>query len=144
MERGGCPRAGKLRRYMGLIILRVVFVLVAAGLSVRMIQSQSLPNHPTWLPWAVFGSVLALAIGVIVGDTFIRRKRIDTVSAVYFGLIVGLFLTYVLRLALAPVLPHSEEQSQWVQLVLGMVLVLHMHQHANANQRRLSLYHSLR
>jgi uncharacterized protein YacL len=107
---------------MPLIILRVVFVLVAAGLGVRMVQSSALPGDPHWLPWAVFGGLMALAVAVIAADTFVRRKQIDTLSAVYFGLIVGLFLTYVLRLALAPILPQKEEQAQWVQLVLGMVL----------------------
>ena len=107
---------------MALLILRVVFVLVAAGVGVRMVRSDLLPHDPVWLPWVVFGGVMALAMGVIVGDKFLRRKQIDTLSAVYFGLIVGLFLTYVLRLALAPILPQKEEQAQWVQLVLGMVL----------------------
>ena len=32
----------------------------------------------------------------------IRRKRLDTITAVYFGLLVGLFLTYILGLAMAP------------------------------------------
>lgn len=107
---------------MALVILRVVFVLVAAGVGVRMVRSGTLPHDPTWLPWVVFGGVMALALGVIIGDSLLRRKRIDTLSAVYFGLIVGLFLTYVLRIALAPILPQKEEQAQWVQLVLGMIL----------------------
>ena len=107
---------------MALLILRVVFVLVAAGVGVRMVRSGSLPHDPDWLPWAVFGGLMALAISVIVADKFLRRKQIDTLSAVYFGLIVGLFLTYVISLALAPILPTKEEQAQWVQLILGMVL----------------------
>ena len=41
---------------------------------------------------------------------------------VYFGLIVGLFLTYVLRLALSPILPEKAPFTQWAELVLGMVL----------------------
>ena len=122
MERAAPRCEWESREFMGLVILRVVFVLVAAGLGFRMIQSGLLPSEPAWLPWGVFGGVVGLAVSVIIGDAFIRRKQIDTVSAVYFGLIVGLFLTYVLRLALAPILPQSEEQSQWVQLVLGMVL----------------------
>jgi uncharacterized protein YacL len=107
---------------MQLVILRVLFVLVAAGVGVRMVRSNALPHDPAWLPWAVFGGLMTLALSVIVADTFVRRKRIDTLSAVYFGLVVGLFLTYVLRVALAPVLPQREEEAQWVQLILGMVV----------------------
>jgi len=53
----------------------------------------------------------------------VRRKRIDTISAVYFGMIIGLFLTYVMNLALSPVLPEPDsDASHWGQLVMGMVL----------------------
>jgi uncharacterized protein YacL len=59
---------------------------------------------------------------VIAADVFVKRKRLDTVSAVYVGLIVGLFLTYVLRLALSPVLPTNTAIANWIALLMGMVL----------------------
>ena len=107
---------------MALVILRVILVLVAAGLGVRLIQSSHLPQDPAWLPWVAFGGMVGLALSVIALDVFVRRKRIETISAVYFGLIVGLFLTYVLRLALAPILPENSLFAPYVQLVLGMLL----------------------
>lgn len=107
---------------MALIILRSVLVLVAAGLGVQLINSHALGSDPPWLPWLVFVGIMALAIGVIAIDVFFPRKRLDTLSAVYFGLIVGLFITYVLRLALSPILPEDAALTQWLQLVLGMVL----------------------
>jgi uncharacterized protein YacL len=63
-----------------------------------------------------------LAVGVIFADVLVKRKRIDTVSAVYLGLIVGLFLTYVLRLAFSSVLPQKSAFADWVPLVLAMVV----------------------
>ena len=65
------------------------------------------------------------------------RKRIDTISAVYFGIVVGLFLTYVVGIAAAPMLDavgyrlfqgaenggdHSDLLRGTLQLVVGMVL----------------------
>lgn len=107
---------------MALIVLRFVFVMVAAGLGVQLINSPELPHEPAYLPWLVFGGVMALSAVVIFGDMFVRRKQLDTVSAVYVGLLVGLFLTYVLRLALSPILPARAPMTQWAELVLGMVL----------------------
>jgi uncharacterized protein YacL len=107
---------------MGLIILRVVFVLVAAGVGVQLINSEELPREPAYIPWLVFGGVLLLAAGVIAADSFVRKKRIDTISAVYLGLIVGLFLTYVLRLALSPMLPVKSPLVPYFELILGTVL----------------------
>ncbi len=107
---------------MGLIILRVVFVLVAAGVGVQLINSDALSRDPEYIPWLVFGGLMVLAAGVIAADSFVRRKRIDTISAVYLGLIVGLFLTYVLRLALSPMLSDRSPIVPYVELVLGAVL----------------------
>ena len=107
---------------MALAVLRFVFVLVAAGLGVQIFNSRSLPPEPAWLPWVVLVGLIALSILIIGVDAVIRRKQLDTLSAVYFGLIVGLFLTYVLDLALRPMLPDRESIREWVQLVLGMIL----------------------
>ncbi len=107
---------------MALVILRCVFLMVAAGLSVQLIQSPTTPKDPAWAPWAVICGLLGLSGLVIAADVLVPRKKIDTVSAVYFGLIIGLFLTYVLRLALSPVLPASSTYSQWAETLLAMVL----------------------
>ncbi|MEQ8837396.1 MAG: TRAM domain-containing protein [Lacipirellulaceae bacterium] len=106
---------------MALIVLRCVFILVAAGLGVQLIQSDSLPKEP-YIPWAVIGGMILLA-GLVIGvDVWARKKRLDTITAVYFGLLIGLFLTYVLKIALSPVLLPDSPVTTWATLVLGMVL----------------------
>ncbi len=49
------------------------------------------------------------------------KKRIDTISAVYFGLLIGLLLTYVFGIALNPLLEDSEYRG-FIQLAMGTVL----------------------
>ncbi len=91
---------------MALIILRGVFMMVAIGLAVVVVTSGVFPERmPLWLYFAFFFGVLVLAVAVIVGDVVTPRKKLDTISAVYFGLIVGLFLAYVAGLAVSPLLP---------------------------------------
>lgn len=88
---------------MSLIILRCVFLLCAAGASA--IINASLPDgSEAFLPWANFLLVMGLAVGVIVADIFWPHKQIATISAVYFGLLVGVLLTYILSIAGAPLL----------------------------------------
>ena len=106
---------------MALIVLRCVFVLVAAGLSVSFIKAGIIPEESPEMVYVVLGGLIFLALGVIVLDASVRRKRLDTVTAVYFGLIVGLFLTYVLGLAITP-LQISEHLLNPVQSVMGLVL----------------------
>jgi len=114
---------------MGLIILRSVFLMVASGLGVFILSSGAVPTDAPWMAWAVFLGVLAIAAGVIALDTAVPRKQLDAISAVYFGLIVGLFLSYVAGLALTPLFPSLETAGPQilktraaVQLVLSAVL----------------------
>ena len=105
---------------MGLILLRCMFVLVAAGLGVSFVNSDFVPKDSEWMAWGVFGGIMFVALGVIALDIAVRRKRLDTISAVYFGMLVGLLMTYILGLALIP-LPLDKYRNP-VQLVLGLVL----------------------
>jgi len=114
---------------MALVLLRCAFVGVAIGVAVLIINSGAIPPDQTLLNWLVFFGVLVLAAAVIAADMLIPRKELDTISAVYFGLIVGLFLAYVAGLALTPLLPvtaggpqYTERIRSAVQLVLAAVL----------------------
>ncbi|MCE9544219.1 MAG: TRAM domain-containing protein [Planctomycetia bacterium] len=110
---------------MPLLVLRILFLVVAAGLGVRLIQPATLGNTPAWVPWVVFFGVLLVALLTIVFDVIFSRKHLDLITAVYFGLLIGLFLTYVLRLALSPLLPENiatSPRAVQVMAILGMVL----------------------
>jgi uncharacterized protein YacL len=85
---------------MLLIIIRAVFLMVVAGLGVRLSKSTSLHQTANWY-W-VFGSVMAVAVVLVLVDLLTRRKQIQTISAIYFGVIVGLFLSYLLQSAIEP------------------------------------------
>jgi uncharacterized protein YacL len=105
---------------MGLIILRCVFILVVAGLSVSVINAKLLPESIP-VTMGVFVGIILLAFATIGVDIGIRRKRLDAITAVYFGMIVGLFLTYILGLALIPL--HIDDKIyKHVQLIIGAIL----------------------
>jgi len=106
---------------MALILLRLAFLLVAAGISVTFIQRPDLiPATPAWSPFAVFVVIVGIAAAAIGLDMFIPRKRIETITAIYFGILIGLFLTYIVGIAMTPIL--DPRYLSPVQLVLGMVL----------------------
>ena len=106
---------------MALVVVRALFVLVAAGLAASLIG----PGQDSFFgePLRVFGGIMFLALGLIALDIFIPIKRIDTITAVYFGLLMGFLLTYVLGLALTPYFPNSPYELRAVQAILGLVVV---------------------
>jgi uncharacterized protein YacL len=87
---------------MLLIMIRAVFVLVVAGLGVqlaRLVGENQLAN-----PYLAFVGMMIAAILVVVADMWSPRKRIQTISAVYFGVIVGLILSNLIQSAFEPTL----------------------------------------
>jgi uncharacterized protein YacL len=85
---------------MLLNVIRAVFVLIVSGLAVRLAKASASATH-----WALlFSGAMAVALLVLVVDLLTPRKRIQTISAVYFGLIVGLILSYYLQIAVEPAL----------------------------------------
>ncbi|UUO06782.1 TRAM domain-containing protein [Blastopirellula sp. J2-11] len=112
---------------MALLILRCIFLLVAAGVGVSIITVNDFASTARNQPFFTFTGVMLIAIFIIGMDVAFKRKRYDTISGVYFGLLVGLFLTYILGLAIQPFFPADEMGAtggpqRAVQLVVGMVL----------------------
>jgi uncharacterized protein YacL len=100
---------------------------VAAGVAVLIFNSPGATTTP-WFPWLVFLGMMALAAGVTVLDIFVPQKRIDVISSVYIGLLVGILLTLCISIALAPLFISGPENSRpstffyHVQLVIGTVI----------------------
>ena len=86
-------------------------MLIAIGLAMTLTAvpnvdgTQTLANSARWI---LFGAFLLGAVATILLDVAIKQKRIDMISSVYFGLLVGLFLTYIVNIALAPLFGLQE------------------------------------
>lgn len=109
---------------MALVILRSIFVMVSVGIAVLIFNSEPMRAAPEWVPWAVLLGMIALPLTVIGIDWSLRRKDLTVITAVYFGLLVGVFLTYIAILALTPILPTSPRSpvATWLPMILGMLL----------------------
>lgn len=108
---------------MALLIFRLAFVVVTAGLATLVFRSDVMPaDAPAWIPWLVFVGTLALAGGTIAADILYPQKRIDTISGIYFGLLIGLVLTSAVSIALAPLLdgPTMQPFREVIQIGIGL------------------------
>jgi uncharacterized protein YacL len=93
--------------------------MCAGGVSA--IINASLSDTSTTVPWIVFASIMGAAVLVVIGDIYAPKKKIDTISSLYFGVLIGVLLTYVLSVALAPLLTQSFNAGI-IQLLIGLVL----------------------
>jgi uncharacterized protein YacL len=91
---------------MLLIIVRVLYAFVCAGAIAALQQpKQSLPPLLDEHPIATFVGLMLLTQSITFLDVLFPRKRLDLISAIYFGLLIGTLLSYLLAIALQPVLP---------------------------------------
>lgn len=104
---------------MALLILRVIFICVAAGAATYFFRVDL--SGPSYLPYLVISGMVLMALGVIAVDIFTPRKRIEVVSAIYFGLIVGFLITHMLWVAVSPLMENSPLAPP-AQLMLAAIL----------------------
>jgi uncharacterized protein YacL len=109
---------------MAVLVLRAIFVAVSVGIAALIIASPPMRDVPIWVPWTVLFGMISLPLAAIAIDCSLRRKDVTVITAIYFGLLVGLFLAYVASLVLAPILPTDPNHpvTTWLPLILGTLL----------------------
>jgi uncharacterized protein YacL len=90
-------------------------------LATSFLQKDFLPQDAVWAPWLSFFGVLLLAVVTISIDIAVRKKRLEVITAIYFGMIVGLFGTYIMGLALLSI-PINDKFRNPLQLILGAIM----------------------
>jgi uncharacterized protein YacL len=106
---------------MLLLVIRILFAVVSAGAIAAYVSSQH-PPPPALIadnPFVAFVGLMLLTQGFTFFDILVPRKRIEVVSAVYFGLLIGFLLSYLSSLALSPVV--EVEYQGLVQMVSNLI-----------------------
>jgi len=106
---------------VAVLALRIIFIVVAGGVGTIWSQSRDFDGYGGLTPFLVFSGVLIVAFGIVGIDMLIPRKRIEVISAIYFGLLIGLMLSYLLTVALTPFLLENRFKSY---INLGILTVL--------------------
>ncbi len=91
-----------------LLALRILVVIIAAGTFATFLnQSKNLPTEIVDRSLMVFFVMMVVVLAAIVADIFLKRKRVEDLSAVYFGLLIGFMLSYMLQLAIGPIIEQE-------------------------------------
>jgi uncharacterized protein YacL len=81
-----------------LTVLRVIYVLVCAGACVALVQSPLVSFMSLNQPLCFVVLMLTTQVVTLI-DIVIPRKRLDMITAIYFGLLVGWLLAFQLQYA---------------------------------------------
>jgi uncharacterized protein YacL len=110
-------------RLMLIFIIRLLYFIVCLGAISTYINlfPFDLSENFAWSWWII---LLALTQLVTLMDMVIQRKRIEIISSIYFGLLVGVLLSYLLLQALEPVFMAFEENGADARLNLRSIVGL--------------------
>jgi len=130
LDSSGKREASPFADSVALTVLRIIFVVAAASIGASLAQSSisKIPADPDQrnviAPYVIFSGVLMSAFAVIAIDLFVPRKRIEVISAVYFGLLIGVIFTNLLTLALAPFINAGGNNAYSSYISLGILITL--------------------
>ncbi len=108
---------------MFLIVLRFVYLLICSSAIATFVSPANEPpkiveGHEIL---SFFGMLLITQVVTAV-DIFIPRKRVELISAIYFGLLIGVLLSFLMLQAIHPVFEALKLQQY--RGAIGMVLTL--------------------
>jgi uncharacterized protein YacL len=111
---------------MLLWLLRGSFAALIIGMATYALVyfSRSDPEHETHqfaMGFLSFALILCIGVAAICGDLLIRNKQITTISAISFGLLLGLVIGALFSMALEPFLYDSKALAQPVRLIITVV-----------------------
>ena len=107
---------------MFLIVLRAIYFLVCASAIATFVHpSNKPPEIVEGHEIVAFLSILLVTQAGTLVDVFIPRKRVEVLSAVYFGLLTGALLSYLMVQAINPVFASMKSMEVYRG---GIVLVL--------------------
>lgn len=106
---------------MLLIIIRCLYLLVCAGVAATFVNSPYATPYVEENPLLSFVMLMLVTQTATAADMLIRRKSLEIISAIYFGLLVGWMLSYLLYQALSPMISGSEFNTL-VQLLTNTII----------------------
>lgn len=95
---------------MLLLIIRAIYIVISVG-AIATFSFSSDANAPPIVdayPFPSFIVMVAVALSILLVDVLIPEKRVEVISAIYFGLLIGVLLAYLFNLALRPLFATRE------------------------------------
>jgi uncharacterized protein YacL len=113
-------------KILALAITRILYVAICTGAIVSYLSpsaDRSMPKFVQEHPVLTFFIVLAITQAALIIDLVVRRKRIEVISAVYFGLVIGFLLSYLIMQAMQPIFAGMNLEEYYRRIVEMIILL---------------------
>ena len=111
---------------MALLIVRLLYAFVCIGATAAFCFSdnsaapQIVKSHQVFAFFIIVSGTLSL----VMVDVLLPKKRVDMISAIYFGLLIGILLAHLLNLALGPLFSSLGSEGNNFQAGITMLTLL--------------------
>jgi uncharacterized protein YacL len=79
------------------------FIVIGMAIVAFYFVERRVPDQPySYFSWIAFLGILAIGLTIVLTDVLVRNKQITTISAIYFGLLLGLLLGNLFSTGLEP------------------------------------------
>jgi uncharacterized protein YacL len=109
-------------------VLRAVFLALVIGIATNVLFHYLSGN--VLIALVSFFAILVLGAAIVAGDVVVKNKQITTISAVYFGLLMGFLLGSLFWGAMQPVIgqymenPRDQEVAQMFTIITACYITV--------------------
>ena len=111
---------------MALLIVRLLYAFVCIGATAAFCFSENsaAPQIVEAHQVPAFFIITLGALSILLIDVLLPKKRVDTISTIYFGLLIGILLAHLLNLALGPLFASLGNEGNNFQAGITMLTLL--------------------
>ena len=111
---------------MALLIIRLLYAFVCIGATAAFCFSENTAAPQIVVAHQVpaFFVITLIALSILLIDMLLPKKRVEVISVIYFGLLIGILLAHLLNLALGPMFTSLGSEGKNFQSGITMLTLL--------------------
>ena len=111
---------------MALLIIRLLYAFVCIGSTAAFCfgENSAAPLVVTSHQVPAFFLITLVALSILLIDVLMPKKRVEVISVIYFGLLIGILLAHLLNLALGPLFGSLGSEGKNFQSGVTMLTLL--------------------
>ena len=111
---------------MALLIIRLLYAFVCIGAIAAFCfgEKSAAPEVVTSHQVPAFFVITLIALSILLVDVLLPKKRVEVISVIYFGLLIGILLAHLLNLALGPLFGSLGSEGKNFQSGVTMLTLL--------------------